>query len=143
MGAERHPSEYGEPSPAIGLATLTMDRFVSLDAGEQEGEVTSRPISVADQTKLLLNAVVNPGGSIAVELLDGSGSAIEGFARSDAIPFVGNAVFHPVSWRDKEDLRDLGGQMIRVRIIMRKARLYAFRLCQPDAAASDLAAIIC
>jgi hypothetical protein len=143
MGAQRHPSEKGERSPAIGLATITMDRFVSLDAGEQEGEVTSRLISVADQTKLLLNAVVNPGGSVLVELLDSTGRVIEGFARNNAIPFDGNAVFHPASWGDKKDLTDLAGQMIQVRLILRKARLYAFRLCQPDAAASDLAATIC
>jgi DNA-binding FadR family transcriptional regulator len=143
MGAQSPPVEPQEITPGICLATLTMDRFVSLDAAEEEGVLITKPIMVADQTKLLLNAVVNPGGYVLVELLDGRGSVIEGFGRDDAIPFEGNAVFHPVCWRDRKDLSELEDQVLQLRFLLREARVYAFRLCQDDAATPDLAAIVC
>lgn len=120
-----------------------MDRFVSLDAGQQEGQITTRPILLADQSTLLLNAVANPGGYVLTELLDDNGVPIPGFTRDDAIPFQDNAVFHPVAWRQQSDLAPLEGQSVQIRFILRQARLYAFRLCRPDAAASDLVANIC
>jgi len=143
MGAQGPANDRGEMKPGIGLATLTMDRFVSLDAGEDEGEVVTRPLTIADQTTLLLNAVTNPGGAILVELLDPDGNPIAGFTREDAHPFYDSAVFYPVRWMEHADLSALGGQTVQIRFILRRAKLFAFRLCRPDAAVSDLVAGIC
>jgi DNA-binding FadR family transcriptional regulator len=143
-GMERPLTEpLGNHPRGIGLATLTMDRFVSLDAGDDEGDVVTRPIDIADQTRILINAIANPGGSILVELLDVDGKPIPGYTRDDALPFEDNAVFHPVAWRHHARLADLEGQTLRIRFILRRARLFAFRLCRPDAAPSDLVAGIC
>jgi hypothetical protein len=127
----------------IGLATVKMDRFISLDAGESEGELLTRPLTITDQTKLLINAVANPGGYVLAEVLDQEGKPIAGFTREDAILFQDSAVFHPFAWAGQSDLSALAGQVVQIRFILRKARLYAFRLCRPDAAMSDLVAGIC
>jgi len=127
----------------IGLATVKMDRFISLDAGEAEGELLTRPLTITDQTKLLINAVANPGGYVLAEVLDQEGRPIAGFTREDAILFQDSAVFHPFAWAGQSDLSALAGQVVQIRFILRKARLYAFRLCRPDAAMSDLVAGIC
>lgn len=129
--------------PSIGLATLAMDRFISLDAGDEEGVVVTQPFRVTDQTRILANAIANPGGYLLVELLDERGDPIAGFSRGDAIPFEDNAVYHPVAWQKQPDLTPLEGQIIQIRFILRRARLFAFRLCRPDAAPADLIAGIC
>jgi len=131
------------PAYQIGLATLTVDRFVALEAGEEEGAVTTTVLTCGDQTHLLLNAVVNPGGSLLTEVLDPAGVPLAGFTREDALPFEGNSTYQRITWRKEQDLRALAGQPIHFRFILRRAALYAFRLAHPNARASDLLAGIC
>jgi len=135
------------PRQSIGLATVTLDRFVALtpDATStaDEGCLTTVPILCNEQTHLLLNAVVNPGGYLGVEVLDAAGQPIPGFTRSEMKPFEGSAVYHRVTWQAHEDLGPLVGQSIRFRFVLARASLYAFRLAHPAAGASDLVAGIC
>jgi DNA-binding FadR family transcriptional regulator len=141
-GSQTQPGE-GVAQGGIGLATLTMDRFVSLQAGGDEGELTTKPITIADQTGPLMNAITNVGGYVKVEVLDAEGAPIAGFTSQEAIPFQGMAVFHPVSWTEHADLSALTGQRVQFRFFLRNAHLFAFRLIRPDAAAADLMAGIC
>jgi len=122
---------------------VTMDRFVSMEAGEEEGELVTRPIAITDQTRLLMNAVANPGGHVLVEILDAQGQPIAGFGRDEAIPFQNTAIFHPVAWNDQCDLSALSGQTVQLRFFLRRAHLFAFRLSRPDAADADLVAGLC
>lgn len=128
---------------AIGLATATMDRFVSFYADQQEGEIVTRPIYLSEQTKLLINACTNPSGYILVEVLDDNGTTIAGFSREASIPFSGSAVFHQAKWQEHSDLCDLLGRRVRLRFILCKAHLFAFRLCHPAMSPADLVAGIC
>ena len=143
------PLHSGTSTQRIGLATLTLDRFVALEAGREEGYVTTTPIDCSAQTQLLLNAVVNRRGYVLVEVLDGQDTGpvdqtpIPGYTREDAIPFDDNAVYHRVGWRDHEDLSALSGRPVRLRLILCRAALYGFRLAQPGAGDSDLLAGIC
>ena len=131
------------PAYQIGLATLTVDRFVALEAGEEEGEITTTVLTCGDQTHLLVNAVVNPGGYLLTEVLDAEGIPLVGFTRDDALPFEGSTIYQHIAWREQPDLRALAGQAIRFRFVLRRAALYAFRLAHPNARASDLLAGIC
>ncbi|MGE5601417.1 MAG: GntR family transcriptional regulator [Nitrososphaerales archaeon] len=133
----------GETRGGIGLATLTMDRFVSLRAQRDEGQVTTKPVIIADQTRLLMNAVTNPDGYVSVEILDSRGAPIQGFTDREALPFRGMAVFHPVCWTSHADLSALTGERVQIRFTLRDAHLFAFRLTRPDAADADLVAGIC
>jgi hypothetical protein len=142
-GAMKQASGWKGPTQRIGLATLTLDRFVALEAEGVEGSLTTTAMPCTDQTQVLLNAVVNPGGYVLVEVLDTGGNAIAGFTRAEAIPFTDNAVHHQVVWQGHSDLSALSGSLLRLRFILRHAALYAFRLAHPGARASDLVAGIC
>jgi hypothetical protein len=144
MGVQE-PNEWPEASGwgQIGLATVPLDRMVSLDAGEDEGTVVTKPLVIAEQDKVLLNAVVNQGGYIRAELLDEHGRSLDGYTSAEAIPFEGNELFHSVSWQRGSDLTELAGRTVQVRFSLRHARLYAFRLCDPETAASDLGPMLC
>ncbi|MBX3016043.1 MAG: GntR family transcriptional regulator [Caldilineaceae bacterium] len=132
-----------EPAYQMGLATLTVDRFVALEADAEEGAVTTTVLTCGDQTHLLVNAVVNPGGYLLTEVLDAAGNPIAGFTRDDALPFAGSTIYQLIAWRTQPDLRALTTQPIRFRFILHQAALYAFRLAHPNARASDLLAGIC
>lgn len=142
-GAAAALHSRGGPAYQIGLATLTVDRFVALEAGEEEGAITTTVLTCGDQTHLLVNAIVNPGGYLLTEMLDAEGEPLAGFTRDDALPFEGSNIYQLITWRTQPDLRALAGQTIRLRFVLCRAALYAFRLAHPNARASDLLAGIC
>jgi predicted GH43/DUF377 family glycosyl hydrolase len=142
-GAEAAATQRAAPVYRIGLATLPLDRFVALAADASEGSVTTKAFLCSDQTQLLLNAVVNPGGYIQTEVLDEAGQPIAGFTREQALLFEGSVIAERVQWAERPDLASLVGRRVHLRFFLRHAALYAFRLAHPNARASDLVAGIC
>ena len=112
------------PLAGIGLAKLRLDRFVSLDAGEVEGTVTTRPLQF-DGRELVINAQACEG-SVAVEILSRGGAPIEGFSAAECDLFTGDAVRHTVTWQGNSDLSALRAEPIRLRFHLRRASLYSF-----------------
>jgi hypothetical protein len=143
MGLPALPGQLPTVQGGIGLATITLDRFVAMEADDEEGVIVTKAINVFDQEKLLVNGVVNPDGYIIVELLDDEHNPIPGFSREEAIPFYESAVFHQITWREHHDVSQLTGKAVRVRFFLRRAKLFAFRLCHSKVATSDLLAGIC
>lgn len=100
----------------IGLATVPRDRFASLSAGEQSGQIVTKPLRL-DGRVLHLNA--NAGaGRMAIELLDAAGNAV---AKSK--PITRDGLDIPVAW-------ETGGletraSPVRLRIEMQEAELFA------------------
>ncbi len=108
----------------ISLAKLRRDGFVSLDAAGT-GEIVTKPL-VFEGDRLVLNIACEDQGSAMVELLDAEGEAISGFTRRDCDRITGDSVGKIVTWRGNSDVGKLAGTPIRLRIRLRKARLYAF-----------------
>ena len=124
-----HFSGMGRDIPTtsgIGVATLRLDGFVSLDAGERPagGVITTVPIQFRG-SRLELNAD-STWGEIRVEVLDEAGEVVEGFGRMDCAPVSGDSVRHGVVW-ERGDLRALAGTTVKLRFYMSCARLYAFQ----------------
>jgi len=142
-GAAAPINGWPPPNYQIGLATVALDRFVAMEANAEEGTLTTTAITNSEQIDLLVNATVNPGGYLLVELLDEAGVPIAGFTRAEAIPFTANAVYHPMCWQTQPNLQALGKKRFHLRFILCRASLYAFRLAQPNAGPSDLVMGIC
>ena len=116
----------------IGLATLRLDGWVSIDSGEQEGTLTTKPLifeakEVVEGTKLVINAKA-PRGSVVAEILDESDKPVSGFVKADCDSFRGDAIRHTVTWRGESDMRELAGKTVRLRFHLRNAKLYSFAL---------------
>jgi hypothetical protein len=108
---------------AVCLATLRRDGFVSLDAGDREGAVTTRPFR-HDTGRLYVNADAS-GGRIDGELLDESGSALGGFTRTDCLPITSDTLKGALSWMQYERL-PRSDKPVRLRLFLRKARLFSY-----------------
>ena len=113
-----------EPNKGVGLATLRLDGFVSVDAGADEGRLTTKPLVFLGDT-LVVNANAT-GGSLRIEALDPEGNVIEGFGAADCAPITTDSVRHVLKWKDNPDCHLLQGQPIRLRFHLRNAKLYAF-----------------
>ena len=117
------PGVDGFPN-GIGLAKLRLDGFVSVDAGEEGGTLTTKAFTFSG-AELVLNADASQG-RILVEVLDVNGQPIAGHARDDCSPVTGDSVRHGVKWRETTNLERLEGKPIKLRFHLQSAKLYSF-----------------
>ncbi len=120
------PPKADPDRAAICLATLRRDGFVSLDAGESEGALTTAPFCWEGE-RLYLNAEAE-NGEIRCELLDKTGQPLPGYGREDSIPLNKDSVYLPVAWRDRKSMPSWTENPIQLRIWLREARLYSYWL---------------
>jgi len=125
--ASRHWGSYhGDPVPrrsGIGLATLRLDGFVSINAKKQ-GTMTTKPfVFIGDTLEVNANAA---GGSIQVEALDPEGKMIEGFAKKDCTAITSDSVRHVLKWKGKSDCQLIQARPIKLRFYLKNAKLYSF-----------------
>lgn len=121
----RHWSTYHKDTPdhGVGLATLRLDGFVSVET-EGEGTLTTKPLVFLGDT-LLVNADAE-GGSLTVEALDAEGQPIEGFTAADCSPLTSDDLHHAVAWKGDADCHLLQGRPLKLRFHLKHARLYSF-----------------
>jgi hypothetical protein len=103
-----------------------LDGFVSADAASGGGEFVTPPLIFTGK-RLVLNVNTSAMGAFQVGLLNGAGHDIPGFAVDDCDIIRGNAVENVVTWKGKSDLTALSGQPVRMRFVMRAAKLHAFQ----------------
>lgn len=127
----------GPWSGSIGRAVLRLDGFLSADAAYTGGQLITRPLKAAG-SKLQLNLATGAGGCAQVEIRDQNDQPIPGFTLADADEINGNHIRVLASWRaeplgklkrDKgsTDVSPLAGRTVRLRFVMRDAKLYSFQ----------------
>ena len=109
---------------AICLAVLRRDGFVSVDAGENEGVLLTKPL-VWRGSSLWVNADAEEG-EVLVEVLDENGDPLPHWSRSQAVPITDDGVRQEVSWNGAGELSSMKGRLVRLRFHLRNAELYAF-----------------
>lgn len=118
-----------------GLAILRRDGFSSMDAGDAEGILTTRPLRF--RGKHLFVNVANPRGTLRAEMLDAQSKVIAPFTADNCEPVSTDSTKTLVKWKDAEDLSAVTGQPVRIRFHLKNGRLYAFWVT-PDAGGASL-----
>lgn len=118
----------GWRSSGIGLATLRKDGFVSLDAGQKPGTVTTRLLKQAAGV-LQINADAD-AGSVRVEVLDAAGKVWPGYSASDCVPMTTDGTDQTITWKSHSTLPN-SESGLRLRFVISNASLYSFRLSDP------------
>ena len=118
---------HDEPrvNAAIGLATLRLDGFCSMRAGEHEGWFISRrePFRTPQVT---INAKTASDGYVTAEILDRRNRVMPGFARQDCIPFTGDSVRHVLKSKSTGfQARDLDADK-KIRFWLKNTDLYSY-----------------
>jgi hypothetical protein len=112
---------------AMGLATLRVDGFASLDAGGEQGIMLIRPVVLKGKS-LYVNADAK-GGEVRAEILSSTpghpDGVATGFSMDQCSPIHENAVRQELTWRGSTGVESLTGKPIRLRFHIRNARLYA------------------
>jgi hypothetical protein len=107
-----------------GLATLRRDGFASMDAGEQEATLTTRPVQFRGK-HLFVNLSAKTG-ELRVEVLDRDGNVIQPFTRQNCTRLRADRTLQAVEWNGAPDLSSLVGKPVRFRFHLRNGSLYAF-----------------
>ena len=109
----------------IGLGIVKRGRLAGYHAGDDEGELLTRPF-LLDRPRLLLNANAKDG-EVRAALAAEDGKPIPGCSKEDCEPIRQNGLDLSIRWKNRADLRDLVGKKIRLRIAARNAALYALQ----------------
>jgi hypothetical protein len=110
---------------AIGLATLRRDGFASLGASYDGGEVVTAPALLAGDA-LSLNVKADYG-EVRVAVLGQGGEPLAGYGEEDCVPVREDGTDVLVRWRERKSPAGAARQPVRLRIVLRNARLYSYR----------------
>lgn len=110
----------------IGIVRQRLDGFVSADADHRGGWLET-PLITFRGDRLRLNFDGGAMGTAFIELLDAGGRPIPGFTRADCEEIGGNFIDQLVYWKGSPDIAALAGRPIRMRIELKRAKLYAFQ----------------
>jgi len=78
---------------------------------------------------LLLNYSTSASGGVKVEILDWNGKPVPGFTMRECEELYGDEVEGEVCWKSGSDISRLSGRVVRLRLRMRDADVYALRAC--------------
>lgn len=106
---------------AVCLATLRRDGFVSLDAGDEEGTLLTKPLALPPGD---LHLNVDAGrGRVTVQICDANGEAIPGV---DVTSVMQGDHLDAVVAFPKGRLDPIRGKQVTLRLKMVRARLYSY-----------------
>jgi len=107
-----------------GLATMRRDGFASMEANQESGTLTTRPVRFS--SKYLFVNVDAPEGELRAEVLDVDRRVIRPFNRDNCIAITGDTTLQQVTWKGSDSLSVLAGQPVRFRFHLKNGSLYAF-----------------
>jgi len=107
----------------LGLAKLRRDGFVSLEPGDDRGELVTKTLEFSGN--FLFMNVDSSKGRIYVEVLDENGAVLSGYSKADCIPVSVDSTKIMVKW-DGRDLRGIKKRMVKFRFYLENASIYSF-----------------
>ncbi|MDG1895372.1 MAG: hypothetical protein P8J37_10720 [Fuerstiella sp.] len=112
---------------ALRRYALRLDGFVSVNAPDAgENELITKPLTFTGSA-LHLNFATSAVGNVRVELQNPDGTPITGYGLDSCHDLFGDTVDRVVGWRGGQDVSDLSGKPVRLRIELRDADLYSFQ----------------
>ena len=117
---------YGQPTAHLRRYSLRLDGLASLRAPFSGGEMVTKKLRFEGQ-RLLLNFSTSAAGGIRVEVQDAAGKPVPGFTLGESAETIGNELERAVRWKHGADVGKLSGKVIRLRFVMKDAKLFALR----------------
>lgn len=111
----------------IAKATWRKDGFIALHngGGKDTGTLVTKPIRF-DGKLLKLNAQLNAGGKLFVELLNADGSTIAGYELKNSKPITGDKLNATATWTKGTDISALKNQKIILRFRLVNGNIYSY-----------------
>jgi hypothetical protein len=101
--------------------------LVAIEAGTQDGTLLTRPL-LLPPGELRVNAEPGPDGWVKAEVLDTAGHSVPGYAADECRPVGTDSLDGVLRWREHDLLPACPAEGLRLRFVIRAARLYSFRV---------------
>jgi hypothetical protein len=124
---ERYAQDTG--GTVLRRHTLRLDGFVSVRAPLGGGELVTKVLTFRGR-RLTLNCATSTAGGVRVEIQDGRGQPIPGFALGQCHEVYGDDLQRTVSWRQGADVGELAGRPVRLRFALRDADVFSFQFVE-------------
>jgi hypothetical protein len=129
-----HDSKETNWESAIGLATMRLDGFAAWEADDTIGELVTQPFRCKGHC-LFVNADAK-NGSIRIEALDERDVPIAGFDAGSCQAVSADTLSDNnsgwIRWKSEPNLSRLAGKEIRLRFLLRNARVYSFHVANEE-----------
>lgn len=122
---------------AIGLATLRVDGFCSMRAGQTEGWFISRREAFREPA-VTLNARTGADGYVRAEILDRRNRVVPGFSMAECLPVTGNFTDAVLRWRTPRLPEPVAGDY-KLRFRLKNAEIFSYLPHGLDPERADLA----
>jgi len=124
---EGDASVYPASGNSVNVAVMRADGFASIKTAEgQSGEWRTTTVEVPNAAKgLLVNAKVEEGGSLRVEVLDTEGQVIGNLSLANSIAFQGDETSAFMNWSAGQ-FQEAAGQEVQLRFVVEDGEIYSF-----------------
>ena len=120
---------------STGLAFLRRDGFASMDAGEDGGTLTTKPLTFSG--KYMFVNLDAPEGELRVEVQGEDGRKINPFTFENCEPISADSTIGGVRWREAEDLSPLIGKRVRFKFHLKNGKFYSFWVSRSPSGQSE------
>jgi hypothetical protein len=107
----------------IGLVRMRRDRYVARVAGGEGGTIVT-PVVAIEGEELTINAAVEKGGAVRVQVRDENGDVIDGWSFAEFETVTGDDLNIPLRWKQRR-VEELRGRAVKFEFQLRNARVYA------------------
>lgn len=122
---DRPHDAYEGITGSVGLATLRLDGFCSMQAEDKEGWFISRR-EVFKTPKVAVNAKTAQNGYVTAEIYDRNNNVVKGFSRTDCVPFTGDSVHGVIEWKTKSFPSDFTTKDKKIKFYLQNAEMYSY-----------------
>ncbi|MBG86351.1 MAG: hypothetical protein CMO80_05555 [Verrucomicrobiales bacterium] len=105
---------------------LRLDGFISIHAGYEEGEFTTKPL-VFSGDQFEFNYSTSGAGRMRIEIQNADGEPVPGFTLAESRVIHGDDINRIAKWGGTTDVSSLAGKPVRLRFVMNEADLYSIR----------------
>jgi hypothetical protein len=123
---------YGGGS--TGLARLRRDGFASMDAADNAGMLTTKPLVFRGKYPFV--NVAAKEGELRMEVLDADGKVIAPYAMKNCVPLKIDDTHAQIKWKGGADLANLAGKRVQFRFQLTHGQLYSFWVSPDKSGAS-------
>ena len=117
---------YAWPDNRLRRLSIRPWGLASVNAGYAGGEMTTKPFTFTGG-ELRVNYSTSAVGSLQIELQDAESKPIPGFKLDEMTPIYGDRLDAGVAWQAGGDVSSLSGQVVRLRVRLMDADLFALR----------------
>ena len=132
--------DYTSRPIGIRRYTIRLDGFACMQSGGSDVTVITKPFTFEGNT-LTLNMSTSAAGFVSVEFLDAEKAPIPGFSGNDAYKLFGDDISIKALFKRGNgtsghecslDLSAIEGKVVRIRFILREAKLYSMQFVREE-----------